>query len=101
MVNRVSTVPDEEVQAALASLPGWAVQGGALVKQFALPSFPAAVELVNTVAAMAEEANHHPDLDIRYDKVRVALVTHSEGGITGKDLEMAQRIEVEHTGPTT
>ncbi len=92
----MSTVPDGEIQAALASLPGWAVEGGALVKQFALPSFVAAVELVNAVAAMAEEANHHPDLDVRYDKVRVALVTHSEGGITEKDLQMAQDIETEH-----
>ncbi len=94
----MSTVPDEEVQAALVSLPGWTVRDGALVKQFALPSFLAAVDFVNTLAAMAEESNHHPDLDIRYDKVGVALVTHSEGGITGKDLEMARRIEAEHSG---
>ena len=96
----MSTVPDHEVEAALASLPGWSVRDGALVKQFALPSFLAAVDFVNTLASLAEEANHHPDLDIRYDKVRVSLVTHSEGGITEKDLEMAQRIEAEHSGPT-
>ncbi len=93
----MSPLPEHEVQAGLGSLPGWAVQGGALVKQFTLPSFVAAVEFVDTVAAMAEEANHHPDLDIRYDKVRVALVTHSEGGITGKDVQMAKRIESEHS----
>jgi 4a-hydroxytetrahydrobiopterin dehydratase len=91
----VPRVPDDEVQAALESLPGWAVQDGALAKQFALPSFLAAVEFVNALASLAEEANHHPDLDIRYDKVRVALVTHSEGGITEKDLQMAQRIEAQ------
>lgn len=91
----MSKVPDHEVQAALESLPGWAVQSGALVKQFALPSFLAAVEFVNALATLAEEANHHPDLDIRYDKVRVALVTHSEGGITEKDLQMAQQIEAQ------
>lgn len=91
----MSLVPEEDVPAALASLPGWAVEGGALVKQFTLPSFLGAVDFVNMVAAMAEEANHHPDLDIRYDKVRVALVTHSAGGITDKDLDMARRIENE------
>ena len=96
----MARVPEQEVQASLGSLPGWSVQDGALVKQFALPSFMAAVDFVNTLAAMAEEANHHPDLDIRYDKVGVALVTHSEGGITGKDLEMARRIEGEHSGRT-
>ena len=91
--------PDGELQAALASLPGWAVEGGALVKQFTFPSFVAAVDFVNTLAGLAEEANHHPDIDIRYAKVRVALVTHSEGGITGKDLEMAHRIEEAQTSP--
>jgi len=91
----VPRVPDHEVQAALESLPGWAVQDGALAKQFALPSFLAAIELVNALASLAEEANHHPDLDIRYDKVRVALVTHSEGGITEKDLQMARRVEAQ------
>ncbi len=96
----MSIAPDDEVQDALASLPGWTVHEGALVKQFELPSFLAAVEFVNALADMAEEANHHPDLDIRYDKVRVALVTHSAGGITGKDLQMAQRVEAEHSGRT-
>ena len=94
----MSSVPEGEVQAALATLPGWSVEDGVLVKQFALPSFLAAVDFVNALAAMAEEANHHPDLDIRYDKVRVALVTHSAGGITGRDLDMAKRIESQHDG---
>ena len=89
----MSKVPDGELQAALASLPGWAVERDALVKQFTFRSFVPAVDFVNTLAGLAEEANHHPDIDVRYDKVRVALVTHSEGGITGKDLAMAQRIE--------
>ncbi|MDP8975461.1 MAG: 4a-hydroxytetrahydrobiopterin dehydratase [Actinomycetota bacterium] len=96
----MSTVPDHEVQDALASMPGWTVHEGALVKQFELPSFLAAVDFVNALASMAEEANHHPDLDIRYNQVRVALVTHSAGGITGKDLEMAKRVEAEHSGRT-
>ncbi len=91
----MSVVPEDEVQAALATLSGWSVEEGALVKQFALPSFLGAVDFVNRLAAMAEEVNHHPDLDIRYNKVRVALVTHSAGGITGKDIEMARQIEAQ------
>ena len=91
----MSVVPNSDVDAALASLPGWSVEDGALVKQFTFPSFMAAVDFVNRLAAMAEHANHHPDLDIRYDKVRVALVTHSAGGITDKDLDMARRIEAQ------
>jgi 4a-hydroxytetrahydrobiopterin dehydratase len=78
------------------------VTDGALVKQFSLPTFLGAIDFVNTLAAMAEEADHHPDLDIRYNKVRVALVTHSQGGITKKDLQMAQAIEASGSeGPTS
>ncbi len=95
--SRGGGLPRSEVDAALASLPGWAVEGGAVVKQFSLPSFSAAIEFVDTVAGLAEEANHHPDLDIRYTKVRVGLVTHSAGGITEKDLDMAGRIETQVT----
>ncbi len=94
----MSPVPEGEIEAALASLPGWSVEDGALVKQFTLQSFVAAIDFVNKVAAMAEDANHHPDLDVRYDKVRVALVTHSAGGITEKDLAMARRVEAEGSG---
>ncbi len=78
-------------------MPGWSLEDGAIAKQFSLPSFPAAVDFVNVVAGLAEDANHHPDMDIRYTKVRVALVTHSAGGITDKDLEMARRIEAQTT----
>ena len=90
-------IADSEVEAALGSLPGWEVRGGAVVKQFSLPSFSAAIAFVNHLAALAEDANHHPDLEIRYDKVLVSLVTHSAGGITQNDLDMARRIEAEAT----
>lgn len=89
----LETLPEAEVRSALEPMPGWSVEGGAVVKQFSLPSFPAAIDFVTAVAGLAEEADHHPDLDIRYTNVRVALVTHSAGGITDKDLEMARRIE--------
>ena len=88
---------DSEVQEALGSMPGWELRGGAVTKQFSLGSFRAAISFVNTVADLAEEADHHPDLDVRYDKVVVSLVTHSAGGVTSKDLDMARRIEAEAT----
>ena len=82
-----------DVESALGDLEGWSVAEGAVVKQYTFSSFPAAIDFVQCVAGEAEDANHHPDIDIRYNKVRIALVTHSAGGITSKDLDMARRIE--------
>ena len=84
---------DAELQEALAGLPGWAREGDVIVKTYELPTFPAAIELVRQIADRAEAANHHPDLDIRYRKLRVALSTHDEGGITEKDVALATEIE--------
>lgn len=69
----------------------WLEQDEALVGEFELPSFPAAVEFVDRLAELAESENHHPDIDIRYRRVTVRWTTHSAGGITGKDREMAER----------
>jgi 4a-hydroxytetrahydrobiopterin dehydratase len=69
----------------------WQEQDGALVQEFELPSFPAAIEFVDRLAELAEGENHHPDIDIRYRRVTVHWTTHSEGGITEKDREMAER----------
>ena len=66
-------------------------QDDALVREFELPTFPAAIEFVDRLAELAEGVNHHPDLDIRYRRVTVRWTTHSEGGITDKDREMAER----------
>ncbi len=96
-MSALGALPEAEVRAALESMPGWSMEGGAIIKQFSLPSFPAAIDFVTAVAALAEDADHHPDLDIRYTKVRLALVTHSAGGVTDKDLEMARRIEAQIT----
>ncbi len=84
---------DAEVRNALAQLPGWAMVGGEITKTFSLPSFPEAIALVNGVAEAAEELGHHPDIDIRYTRVRFGLTTHDAGGITARDLAMAQAIE--------
>ena len=64
-----------------------------IVKTYELPSFPEAITFVTRIADLAEQANHHPDLDIRYRKVRVALSTHDQGGITDKDFALAAQIE--------
>jgi 4a-hydroxytetrahydrobiopterin dehydratase len=70
---------------------GWIDSQGALERTFELPSFPEAIAFVNRVAAAAEEANHHPDVTISYRKVTLRWTTHSAGGITDRDYELATR----------
>jgi 4a-hydroxytetrahydrobiopterin dehydratase len=89
----VPPLPDESIDQRLEALPGWSRDGDEIVKTYELPSFPDAIAFVTRVADLAEKANHHPDLDIRYRNVRVALSTHSEGGITDKDFALAAEIE--------
>lgn len=84
---------DGRITAALAELPGWQRSGESLVRTIESASFPGAVELVQKVAAAAEQANHHPDIDIRWRKVTYTLSTHSAGGITQQDLDLAAKIE--------
>jgi 4a-hydroxytetrahydrobiopterin dehydratase len=78
-----------EAAARLSSLPGWQILGGELTRTFAYADFRAALAFVNKVGDLAEEAGHHPDIDIRYNKVRLGLVTHDAGGLTGKDFDLA------------
>ena len=78
-----------EVASHLAALPAWQVEGDQLVRSFQFPDFVAALRFVNRVADLAEEAGHHPDIDIRYNRVRLGLTTHDAGGLTGKDFELA------------
>jgi len=89
----VPPLPDDEVTVRLARLPGWARVGDEIERTYELASFPAAIAFVARIADAAEAANHHPDLDIRYRKVRVALSTHSEGGITDKDFALATQVD--------
>jgi 4a-hydroxytetrahydrobiopterin dehydratase len=93
----MAKLSDAEIDEGLGGLPGWAREGDAVVKEFEFDGFGAAIAFVVAIAFRAEKADHHPDLDIRYNRVRVALSTHSEGGITGKDLALAG--EVEGLGP--
>jgi 4a-hydroxytetrahydrobiopterin dehydratase len=84
---------DDEIAAALQDLPGWRHDHGEILKNYAFPTFMDAVAFINRIAAKAEAANHHPDLENHYNKVRVALHTWSENGITEKDVALAREIE--------
>lgn len=88
----------EAVQAGLKKLPGWSLIGETISKQYTWPSFPEAVQFVNRVADLAEEADHHPDILINYRRVTLTLSTHSEGGLTRKDFDLAGKIEKEQSG---
>lgn len=82
----------EAVDQALAELPGWALEAGEMVRTFTFADFAEAMHFVNQVAQVAEIAGHHPDIDIRYNRVRLGLVTHDAGGITENDTAMAREI---------
>jgi len=86
-------LPQAELDKMLQSLPGWSVKGGAITKTYKHDSFAEAIVFVNAVAHLAELANHHPDIDIRYTNVTLSLVTHDQGGITDKDVNLAREIE--------
>jgi 4a-hydroxytetrahydrobiopterin dehydratase len=78
-----------EVASHLKTRPDWRIEGGELVRTFQFEEFPDAVAFVDRVAVLAEESGHHPDIDIRYNRVRLALVTHDAGGLTVKDFAVA------------
>ncbi len=84
---------NEGFAAHLENLPGWQIESGELVKTYQFKDFVAALDFVNQVGKAAEDAGHHPDIDIRYNKVRLALVTHDAGGLTEKDFDLAANVE--------
>lgn|GEM_PF-171767 len=90
---RPERLSDIAVQRGLGSLPGWARKGDVLSKTFQFETFPDGIAFVTRVAEAAEAAQHHPDIDIRYTKITCMLTTHDAGGITQKDLNMANEIE--------
>jgi 4a-hydroxytetrahydrobiopterin dehydratase len=83
---------DTEIQRKLPALTGWRYEAGALVRENDFEDFAAAFAFVVRLALLAEKANHHPDIDIRYNKVRLALVSHDSGGVTARDISMAAEI---------
>jgi 4a-hydroxytetrahydrobiopterin dehydratase len=84
---------DDEITRALESLHGWTREGDALVRSYEFARFMEGIGFVNRVAAAAEEMDHHPDLDVRFTRIRVALSTHSERGITQLDTELARQVD--------
>ena len=88
----MTALSDAEITAWLEREPLWKLVGGELTREWKFKDFVAAMLFVNHVAAMAEAAGHHPDIDIRYNRVRLGLVTHDAGGVTLKDADMAERL---------
>lgn len=89
----MAVLSDEQIRSALDRLGGWTHSGGAISKAFDLGNFRGAVAFVVRLSYEAEAADHHPDIDIRYKTVKVGLSTHSEGGVTAKDLDLARAIQ--------
>jgi len=91
---------DIAIQRELGSLPGWSRRGDVITKTYQFKAFLTGIGFVDAIAKAAEAADHHPDIDIRYTKIVCSLSTHSAGGITQKDLDMARQIEGLHEKPT-
>ena len=89
----MARLSDGEIAAALTRLPGWAREGNAIVRRFTFPTFAEGIRFVDRVAVLADAADHHPDIDIRWTTVTMALSTHSAGGITAKDAALAAQID--------
>src|SRR5271157_5424876 len=90
--NPMTTFSAQEAASHLAALPGWKIEAGELTRTFTFKDFLAALAFVNRVGERAEEAGHHPDIDIRYNRVRLALISHDAGGLTAKDFELASAV---------
>jgi 4a-hydroxytetrahydrobiopterin dehydratase len=84
-----------EIEEVLKIHPEWKLQEGKLVREWAFKDFVEAMQFVNRVAVLAEAAGHHPDIDVRYNRVLLGLVSHDAGGITKRDSAMANRIDTE------
>ncbi len=91
---------ESAVQQQVTTLPGWQVEGTELVKEFRFTSYLAGIEFVRRVAVLAESMNHHPDLLVGWRKVTVRLSTHSAGGLTRLDFELAGQISAVETAPS-
>lgn len=86
---------DSEVEAAVATVREWRLEGGAIRRSLVFPDFRDAIAFVVRIAFEAESADHHPDIDIRYRRVELSLSTHDAGGLTEKDFALARRIDEE------
>ena len=89
----MAVLNDDEIGERLGGLEGWERDGDAIRRKFKFADFQGSVDFINRIAPVAEEMNHHPDLAVSWDTVTVSLSTHSEGGVTESDFELAGRID--------
>ena len=89
----MALLDDSQMEAGLAEHPGWQRSGDAITRTFGCGDFVGSVRFVESIVGPAEEMNHHPDLAIAWDKVTVTISTHSEGGVTAADFELAGKID--------
>jgi 4a-hydroxytetrahydrobiopterin dehydratase len=82
-----------EIKAARKTVPAWSKSGAAIARTFVFTDFPAAIKFVNAVARLAETACHHPDIDVRWNRVTLTLTTHDAGGLTRKDFQLARQFD--------
>ncbi len=90
---KLKPLESEVLRSAVAKLPGWTIEQGVLTRTYTFPNFVEAMGFVQSLGVVAEQTQHHPDLDIRYNKVRIGLMTHDAGGITQKDVDLAEAAE--------
>ncbi|ACM05491.1 4a-hydroxytetrahydrobiopterin dehydratase [Thermomicrobium roseum] len=88
----MARLDDATIASLLQEIPGWERQGDALVRTYVFKNFREAMAFVNRVAELAEEARHHPDITIRYNRVHLLLTTHEAGGITERDIALARKL---------
>jgi 4a-hydroxytetrahydrobiopterin dehydratase len=89
----MALLSDQQIEQRLAERAHWERRGDAIVRTVVLDDFAASIELVNRIAPLAEEMNHHPDLEISWNRVTISLSTHSQGGLTGSDFALAEQID--------
>ncbi len=89
----MALLEDAEINKKLAELKGWEKAGNEITRSYKLANFIASIGFVNKIAILAEKADHHPDILIQYSTVKITLSTHSEGGLTEKDFNLAAEIE--------
>ena len=88
----MTKLTEDEIRDQLAKHPGWKYEAGGLIHDYTFADFSVAFAFVVRLALLAEKANHHPDIDIRYNRVRVGLTSHDAGGVTRRDIAMAEEI---------
>ena len=89
----MATLNKTQIKAGLGAVPEWKQRGKTITRTYSFKDFPKAVRFVNAVAKLAEKAWHHPDIDIRWNKVTLTLTTHDAGGLTRKDFSLAKKFD--------